>query len=147
MGAGGHDVTSADLADARDATPGWEWTALGGGLGSWVADPTAVLREADVVITHAGQNAVAEVAAARRPAVVIPGERPHDEQRSTGRVLASGPWPALVRTSWPSSGWSSLLDSARALDGSAWASWCDGHATSRFASVLADVAGRRTAVA
>ena len=147
MGAGGHDVTAADLAAARSQTPEWEWTALGGGLGSWVADPAMVLREADVVVTHAGQNAVAEVAAARRPAVVIPGERPHDEQRSTGRVLASGSWPAVVRSSWPSAGWSSLLDSARALDGSAWAPWCDGLAASRFAAVLADVAGRRTAVA
>ena len=147
MGAGGHDVTAADLAAARSETPEWEWTALGGGLGSWVPDPTSVLRDADVVVTHAGQNAVAEVAAARRPAIVIPGERPHDEQRSTGRVLASGPWPALVRAAWPSSGWSSLLDDARALDGSAWETWCDGHAASRFASVLADVAGRRTAVA
>ena len=55
--------------------------------------PGAELRAADVVVTHAGQNAVAEVAAARRPAVVVPKDRPYGEQRPPRGPCARGGWP------------------------------------------------------
>jgi hypothetical protein len=42
---------------------------------------------ADVVITHAGQSCVADVAAARRPAIVLPQPRPFDEQHATAETL------------------------------------------------------------
>ena len=95
LGTGGHTVSADDLQRARASTPGWEWTVLDGTANTWVSDPSAVLAAADVVVTHAGQNAVAETAAARRPAVIIPQPRPHDEQEVTGSVLRSG-WPAIV---------------------------------------------------
>jgi hypothetical protein len=110
--------------------PGWEWTVLG--RGGWTDDPRPVVEDADVVVTHAGQNALAEVAAARRPAVVVPQDRPHDEQRVTAGFLRAPAWPAVVEDAVAAD----HLDAARALDGSAWAGWCDGRAADRFAEVV-----------
>lgn len=94
------------------------------------------MRRADVVLTHAGQNALAEVAALRRPAVVVPAARPHDEQVCTGSALAQGAWPAVVLPSLDAGRWPDVLEQARALDGDAWAGWCDGEAARRFADVV-----------
>ncbi|WP_122816893.1 glycosyltransferase [Nocardioides pantholopis] len=133
-GTGGRVDDALDAARAQ--TPGWEWSVLSRQHGSWVADPRAVVEDADVVVTHAGQNALAEVAAARRPAVVVPQPRPHDEQVTTADVLAAGPWPALVEPVFPAQGWERRLAEAAALDGEAWAPWCDGAAAHRFAALL-----------
>lgn len=139
-GRGGDAWAEADLEAATASAGSWDWQVLGGTGGSWVADPSQAIRDADVVLTHAGQNALAEVAALRRPAVVVPAERPHDEQRCTGRVLAAGPWPAVVVPSLGAASWPDVLDEARALDGSAWAGWVDGHAAARLADVVQQVA-------
>ncbi|MTB89089.1 hypothetical protein H9L21_11035 [Aeromicrobium senzhongii] len=138
-GRGGGGPTAAQLDEARRQTPGWQWEILGGSDGPWLADPFPSIRDADVVLTHAGQNAIAEVAAARRPAIVVPGARPHDEQRTTAGVLASGPWPVVVEREFPSTGWAERLDRAVGLDGRDWAPWCDGRAAERFAEVVARV--------
>ncbi len=140
LGQGGHDVSAVDLARASEQTPGWTWDVLDGRPDTWVEDPRPLLAAADVVVTHAGQNALAETAAARRPAIVIPQQRPHDEQVTTGAVLTADRWPALVRKRWPTDGWPALLDGAAGLDASSWSQWCDGGAAVRFASVVGDVA-------
>jgi hypothetical protein len=142
-GLGGSALRPANLTAAQQETPRWSWRVLGQPpLGTWVADPVAALREADVVITHAGQNAIAEVAATRRPAVVIPQRRPHAEQEATARALAAGRWPVTVLGSWPETGWERLLAEAGAHDGRQWEAWCDGGAARRFAEVVERVAGR-----
>jgi hypothetical protein len=129
-------VGDDDVRAARKATPDWHWRVLGADRSTWVEDPSAVLAEADVVVTHAGQNALAETAAARRPAVVLPQSRPHDEQRTTAEVLAGG-WPALVHHRWPAAGeWADVLERAAALDPARWSGWCDGRAADRFADVV-----------
>lgn len=135
LGRGGHDLSPAETDRLRAGTARWSWTVLDGT--DWVEDPSAVVRGADVVVTHAGQNALAEVAAARRPAVVVPQERPHQEQRTTGTVLREGGWPVVVRDTWPRGAeWDDVADAAAGLDGASWDGWCDGGAADRFAEVV-----------
>ena len=93
-GTGGTGPTPADIAAAALATPGWEWVHLDRAYGTWVDDPWPLICSAGVVVSHAGQNAIAEIAAARRPAVVIPQDRPFDEQRTLGRRVD----PAVLRS-------------------------------------------------
>lgn len=136
-GAGGSSLDPAAVATARASTPDWHWTVLGSRGGRWVDDPWPDICSADVVITHAGQNALADVAAARRPAVVIPESRPHDEQVTTASVLAgSSRWPAIVRWSFPETGWPTLLEEAAALDGDLWRTWNDGNGAWAAAAVI-----------
>lgn len=149
QGRGGGALTGRTGDALAALAPGWDWTEVGGGR--WVEDPTAALRDADVVVTNAGQNSLAEIAACRVPAVVVPADRPHDEQATTARVLDASAWPALVVRALPEDDWSGLLERARLLDGSAWETWCDGGAAARFADVVTSVLepyrpeGRRTA--
>ena len=139
-GTGGHTLEREDLELARKETPQWDWTVLDPELGSWVDAPFDALQDADVVITHAGQNALAEVAASRTPAVVVPQRRPHRQQEVTAEVLWHGGWPTVVIDAWPRQGWAERLEHADLLDGEDWASWCDGHAAERFAEVVRSVA-------
>lgn len=140
-GTGGSDLTSDVVDRVRASTPGWTWTVLDGTGDTWLDDPWTLLRSADVVVTHAGQNALAEVAAARRPAVVVPQERPHDEQRTSAAALrADGRLPVVVVDDLPTSGWPSLLDEVASLDGAVWALWNDGGGAERLASVVLEVA-------
>jgi len=140
-GAGGDEFTADAVARARGETPDWEWTHLGAN-GSWTDDPWSALLDASVVVTHAGESAIAEVAAARRPAIVIPQPRPHDEQRCTAAVLADERWPALVEAEWPTTGWPALLERAASLDAGSWRAWNDGRGAERAAAVIATVADR-----
>jgi hypothetical protein len=141
LGAGGTDIGGPQVATAIAATPGWEWDVLGGpDPQQWRADPWPALRAADVVVTHAGQNALAEVAAARTPAVVIPQDRPHGEQHATAAALDHAGL-AVVRHHWPPpSEWSALLNEAGTRDGRGWASWCPGDGAVRAARFIHAVA-------
>lgn len=139
-GSGGDDFTAAAVLRAQRSAPEWTWEHLGGS-GAWVDDVRPRLDTASVVITHAGQGALADVAAARRPAIVIPQSRPHDEQLATARALRSGDWPALVLDRCVTSGWQELLERASALDGAQWASWNDGGGAARAAAAIAQLAG------
>ncbi|MFC8270623.1 glycosyltransferase [Streptomyces cinereoruber] len=135
LGAGGAEVTAADLRTAAEATPGWNWTVLGG-PGGWSDDPWPLLCRADVVVTHAGQNAVAECAAARVPTVVVPQSRPHGEQHATARALAAGGL-ATVRDHWPEPrDWPALLDEAVRTGGGRWDLWAPGDGAERAARLL-----------
>lgn len=135
-GAGDGAERPWDLASAREQSPGWAWDVLGPGAG-WVDDPWELLCAADVVVTHAGQNAIAEVAAARRPAIVVPRPRPFREQEVMAAVLATdGRFPVVVSPELPSDGWKELLDRAAALDGARWSAWNDGGGARRVAAVI-----------
>jgi Glycosyltransferase family 28 C-terminal domain len=139
LGTGGGQPASRLLERCREETPEWQWTVLGRGH-RWTDDVAAVLSGSDVVVTQAGENAIAEVAACRRPAVVIPAERPHEEQVTTAQVLAEGGWPVLVEQVFPPSGWPFRLGAARELDAARWSAWCDGKAAHRIADLLHAVA-------
>ncbi|MCW2823363.1 MAG: hypothetical protein JWQ91_280 [Aeromicrobium sp.] len=144
-GAGGSNLTPRDVAEARAQTPEWHWDILDARSGRWVEDPWPLLQNADVIVTHGGQNALAEVAAARRPAIVIPQARPHAEQVTTARVLArSGRWPAVAHATFASLEWADRLSTAAALPGEDWSGWNDGHAAERLAVVLEHELERHT---
>jgi Glycosyltransferase family 28 C-terminal domain len=87
------DGTAASIAEIT-------WKTLGLRGGRRTPDPWPDICAADVVITHAGQSCVADVAAARRPAIVLPQPRPFDEQHATAetlrrhRLAVAHPWLA-----------------------------------------------------
>lgn len=145
FGSGGRDVSDADFRAARAATPGWAWQYrvpgsaedAPGGEDVWTS-----LQRAEVVVVHGGHNAVAEVAAARRPAVVIAQDRPFGEQRRRAELLRAEGVVALDR--WPAAAdWPGLLDRARATGAGPWRRWAPGDGAQRAAAFLDDAAGRR----
>nr|WP_239028401.1 glycosyltransferase [Pseudonocardia acidicola] len=150
-GSGGLDVSAGQVRAAAAATPDWCWDVLGppppapGDTANlrwlgWLADPWPVLCAADVVVTHAGQNAIAEVAAARRPAVVVPQDRPHREQRTTAAALSRARI-ARVAARWPEpTRWPGLLAGAVARGGAAWREWSTGCGGQRAAALLDELA-------
>jgi Glycosyltransferase family 28 C-terminal domain len=140
QGSGGSELTADHLRAAAAATPGWEWTVLGGTAGPWVADPWPLLCRADVVVTHGGLNAVADVAAARKPAVVVPQLRPHGEQLATGRALARAGL-AVVTEGWAQGdSWPATLRRALELGGDRWTAWSPGTAADGAARLVESVA-------
>lgn len=139
-GSGGDAVPDADLRAAREATPGWRWVVRGGATGREADDVWPDLLAADVVVVHGGQNAVAEVAAAARPAVVVAQPRPHEEQvhrvrtlREAGLCVALESWPAAQE-------WPDLLARARDVGGEGWARWSAGDGADRVARALGSLA-------
>lgn len=143
FGAGGG---SAPLdADVVDATPGWTWSTLGGS-GRWTEDVWDELLAADVVVTHAGLGALSEVAAARRPAVVVPQDRPFGEQHDTARRLAAAGLAEVCEHRPKAGDWSGLLDAAVARGGAGWSRWNDGSGAARFVAALDAVPPVRDAV-
>ena len=110
FGSGGRDVSDADFRAARAATPGWTWTyRVPGSAEDADGDVWTALHRAEVVVVHGGHNAVAEVAAARRPAVVVAQDRPFAEQRRRAELLRAEGLVALDR--WPAAPeWPGLLD-------------------------------------
>ncbi len=140
LGAGGTGGDAdAELATAAGATPDRVWDVLGA-RGRWDEDPWPALCAADVVVTHAGQNAVAEVAAARRPAVVLPQSRPFGEQHATATALERGGL-AVVRRTWPRPGeWADCLAQAAGLGGAGWDRWAPGDGAIRAARVVDELA-------
>ncbi|WP_319643808.1 glycosyltransferase [Gephyromycinifex aptenodytis] len=140
-GRGGEDITAAEVSAAQAATPGWVWSRPDPELGApgvWRA-----LLDADVVVTHGGQNAVAEVAAAGRPAVVVASERPFAEQEHTRRALEHDGIAVGVAGGWPEPHrWAGLLEHAAGIGGQGWRRWSFGDGARRAAEVIGQVAAR-----
>lgn len=139
-GSGGRSAGRDAVAAARVATPDWDWLERDP-ASSPSPDLWGELAAADVVVTHAGQNAVAEVAAARRPAVVIAQTRPFGEQEATASAV-SRLGAAVGLDSWPRADeWPALLERAAALGGAGWSRWSTGDGARRAASHLEALAG------
>jgi hypothetical protein len=134
-GAGGRTTAAESVRAAQEATPGWTWVERSPCVDG-TRDLWEDLQRADVVVSHAGQNAVAEIAAARRPAVVVAQLRPHAEQESTARRIDD--WRIAVgRTAWPDpETWPELLDLAVARGGHGWSRWSDGDGAQQVADHL-----------
>lgn len=138
-GSGGDGAPVASVAAAAAATPSWTWRIAGRpplqGTPMWDQ-----LCWADVVVTHGGQGAVAEVAAAGRPAVVIAEQRPHGEQAATVDALGRAGL-AVALQAWPDPGrWPGLLATAQSIGGGGWSRWAPPGAAERAAGFLSAVA-------
>ncbi len=133
-GTGGTTFTSQALEQLKEGQPNLSWDVIG--AETWVDDVWARLCRADVVVSHAGQNAVAEIAAARRATVLVAEPRPHDEQVHTARALAAA---GVVRsaTSWESVG-NALT--APLVDPAQWALWAPAGAVEVAACVVQETA-------
>lgn len=116
------------LARAAAASSDWQWDVAGAverdgstvpanlRLHGVLPDPGPVMREADVVISSAGHNAVSAAAASGRPVLLVPEPRPHDEQLCFARALerAAG-IPVLESWTGPAD-WPAVLEQARRSD-------------------------------
>ncbi|GAA4360611.1 hypothetical protein GCM10023145_36100 [Angustibacter luteus] len=148
LGRGGDAMRRTDLVEAA-GVPDTHWHVAGDLTGNrpagrpatldlvgWLDDPWPYLCQADVVVATAGNNAIADAAAARKPLVAVPQPRPFGEQESHARTLVSHglavlaePWPD--RRAWPD-----LLDQAMRLGGAGWARYHDGGGAQRMATAL-----------
>jgi UDP-N-acetylglucosamine--N-acetylmuramyl-(pentapeptide) pyrophosphoryl-undecaprenol N-acetylglucosamine transferase len=109
------------------------WRVLGGA--QRVSDPWPLLCGADVVVSHAGQNALAELAAARARVVVVPQPRPFAEQQRTAAALAAA-GIAELQPDWDAD-WQATLARAEQLDPQRWTRWSHGDGAARAAHALA----------
>lgn len=143
---GAHGVALAAVEAAARATApgGWRWTVAGGDAGPGgevrgvgrVEDPWPLLTRARVVVATCGAGSVADVACARRPAVLLPQDRPFDEQRAFAGHL-DGVAPVVVADRWPDpERWPGLLDRAAGLDPSGWDALHDRGGARRLAALL-----------
>jgi hypothetical protein len=142
-GAGGTSLTERDVAEWAVREPNYSWVGVGVPGGDWLSDPWPQLCAADVVIAHAGQNVLAEIAAARRPAVIVAQSRPHREQVALAEALARGSI-VVALDRWPAGGeWDGPLQQALALGASGWTRWSLPGAVDEAANVIAGAGSNR----
>ncbi|MHA4849983.1 glycosyltransferase [Rhodococcus sp. MSC1_016] len=141
-GAGGTSLTMDDIRHCAHEHRNYRWQALGIPGAPWAEDPWPHLCGCDVVVSHAGQNAVADIAVARRPSIIIGQPRPFDEQVETARALGNAGLAVSIPR-WPeTSKWPQLVDRALALGGDRWVRWQTSGAAARAAAVIDSVAKR-----
>lgn len=123
---GGNGVGATELAEAARSCPDWQWNVVGlsSGLADLpanvrllgiLADPRSELARADIIITSAGYHAVAAAAAAERPTILVPEERPFAEQTAFARALQATAGIPMAE-SWSGAAWPELLQQAVATD-------------------------------
>ena len=140
-GGRGPTSTSTDPGEwdaVRAACPDHDLVFLGGE--HVVADPLPYLAAAHVVVAAAGQNSVADLAVADSRALILPQDRPFDEQRATARLLDHADLAVVAPSFPPADAWPDLIESANTLD-SRWIRWQTAGAASRAAAVIGKVAG------
>ncbi len=144
VGTGG---TSIELAPWREAAlpDGWQVVIAGAGQ-PWRNGPIecvgtgaaieSLLARADVVVTSAGWAAVADTVAAGCRLVVVPEERPFDEQQVRADALAAADLAMSLRR-WPSPcELPHVVDEAMRLDPTAWHAHHDGLGAQRSAAMI-----------
>ena len=114
---------------------GWNVTSVGHDDASRVDDPWPLLTRSTVVVSAAGQNSVADLAASGARAVVIGQERPFDEQRATAESLEA--W-GLARRADGAVSADHLVDLVEKAAGDApdWSRWRVSGAAARMAAAI-----------
>ncbi len=120
------------------AAPELDFRSAGFLPGSFSDDPWEELCRAEVVVSAAGQNSVADMAAAGARAVLVPQDRPFDEQHATARALERAGTVQTVREVGDTA---AFLAAVRRARGSApdWSSWGTSEAAATAASLIADL--------
>lgn len=142
LGGGGQDGSSAywrGVARLAREHLGGRTRLLG--LDEWVEDPFELLAAAQLVISAAGQNSVADLAAVGARAIVLPQTRPFGEQTATARILAEAGLATVPdRPGLPALGqWPQLLQRTMARE-PRWQSWQVAGAAQRAASAILEAA-------
>lgn len=135
-GFGGGAPTDVQLEGLRAATAGWTWEVAGAGAVRSQDEIWSALGRADLVVAHGGQNSLAEIGAARVPAVLVAAPRPFDEQAHTVRALDRA-GIAVGLMEWPDADrWPALVERAQDLGGDGWRRWTSGDGAQRAAAAL-----------
>lgn len=129
------------LAQTREllSADGWVVESAGAGSDDRIDDVWPLLRRATVVVSAAGQNSIADLAAADARAVVIAQERPFDEQSEMARVLAAH---GLARTVAADASPAEVVDSIRRAADTAprWDVWQVSGSAARAAAAIEELA-------
>jgi hypothetical protein len=135
----GRTLADAALAQATAllGAAGWRHDVIGTGAGDR-RDPWSLLRGAAVVVSAAGQNSVADLAAAGARAVVVPQERPFDEQETTAAALERLGLAAVCPPD-DAPGLVARVTAAAAASAPDWSPWAVGGAAARAAAVIGEV--------
>ena len=123
--------------DLRRHTPHMRWVEVGGKR--WVEDVGTVLNTARVVVTHAGQNAIADVARCDVPTIVVAQSRPYAEQHFMASELDRLGLAVPVHRAVPSTRWDHLVCEAVARH-SRWSTWQTEGSAARAAAAIEGVA-------
>ncbi|MDQ1124400.1 hypothetical protein [Microbacterium trichothecenolyticum] len=124
----------ADVTDRLTAR-GWRVDAVGYDDASRIDDPWPLLTRSTVVVSAAGQNSVADLAASGSRAVVVAQARPFDEQRATADALQR--W-GLARRADEHATAESLVDHIERAAGAEpdWSRWQVAGAAERMAAAV-----------
>jgi hypothetical protein len=129
------------LAQTREllSADGWVVESAGAGSDDRIDDVWPLLSRATVVVSAAGQNSIADLAAADARAVVIAQERPFDEQREMARVLAAH---GLARTVAADASPAEVVDGIRRAADTAprWDVWQVSGSAARAAAAIEELA-------
>lgn len=122
-------------AERQLAAAGWRTCAIGHDAASRIDDPWSLLSSHTVVVSAAGQNSVADLAAAGARAVVVAQDRPFDEQRHTACALHRWNLARVAPEGVDAAGVVALVEAA-AGDEPDWARWQVAGAAERAAEAV-----------
>lgn len=104
------------------AAAGWRTHAVGHDADSRIDDPWPLVTSHTVVVSAAGQNSIADLAAAGARAVVVAQDRPFDEQRHTACALHRWGLARVAPEGVDAAGILALVEAA-ASDEPDWSRW------------------------
>lgn len=137
----GRTLAPPELTATIDALAerGWAVETAGARGDDRVDDVWPLLCRATVVVSAAGQNGVADLAAAQARAIVLPQDRPFDEQEHTARVLSSDGYAATGPARSTPAQVVELVERA-ATSTPDWSGWGVAGAAARAADAIREVA-------
>lgn len=112
-----------------------DWLYLGGD--NHVDNPLDYLAQADVIISAAGQNSIADIAVVNKPVIVIPQDRAYDEQHATANTLRNLGLALVVDEALSHDQWDEVVANAAMMNPD-WSKWNTSHAAARAADVIID---------